>query len=149
MGTDIPLNVWQSIWSSSHRSSIYTIYRENAYKVMMYWYHTPELLHSLNQSNFNLCWRCESHVGLLYHIFWACPVASPFWRQITTKGSLVLNREIEMDPFTYLLGVPVKGLSESVTTLVSHVFTACRCLTAFLWRSTFSPTMADLYVRMQ
>lgn len=42
----------------------------------------------------------------------------------------------------------MSGLSKSHMILNSHIFMACRCLTASLWKSATPPSMAELYNRM-
>lgn len=38
---------WQIIWSQAAKSSICTLYKENTYKVLYFWYMTPSRLKAI------------------------------------------------------------------------------------------------------
>lgn len=54
-------------------SSICSLNKENTYKILMHWYHTPDVLHAIYHSVPDRCWRCTAHRGTLFHIFWGMP----------------------------------------------------------------------------
>lgn len=139
----------QVIWSSAHNSSICSSYKENAYKVLMFWNHTPDWLHSVYPNVSNGCWRCNKGVGSLYHIFWTCSVIVPFWRQLNKMLSTLISRELTLDPLTHLLGLPIRGIPKPQMRLIIHILTAGKCLISRLWKSSSPPALPDLCNRIR
>ncbi|PIO09146.1 hypothetical protein AB205_0071860, partial [Aquarana catesbeiana] len=41
LGEEIPESTWKTIWTQAAKSSLCTLYKENAYKVLFFWYMTP------------------------------------------------------------------------------------------------------------
>lgn len=50
LGREFPPLLWQTLWTQAQRSSICTLYKENAYKILMRWYHTPDVLYAVYPS---------------------------------------------------------------------------------------------------
>lgn len=83
----ICLKTWQAIWSQAGKSSICTLYKENAYKCLKFWYPTPDVLHVIYPS----IWSCHVDKGTLFHTCWSGPLIAPFWhstQQLLTCLSL-------------------------------------------------------------
>lgn len=64
---------WQIIWETVAKTSRCVTYKENIYKIIMHWYKTLTLLHTINPSIPATGWRCLTETGSLEHIFWSCP----------------------------------------------------------------------------
>lgn len=79
---ELSLEDWQMIWSQAAKSSLCTLYRENMYKILYFWYMTPDVLHSIYPTCSDHCWRCLGDKGTQLHIFWSCPLIAPFWHSV-------------------------------------------------------------------
>lgn len=87
LGEEIPIKTWQAIWSQAGKSSICTLYKENAYKCLKFWYPTLDVLHVIYPS----IWSCHVDKGTLFHTCWSGPLIAPFWhstQQLLTCLSL-------------------------------------------------------------
>lgn len=75
----LPLETWQALWKRATKMSLCVTYRENQFKLLMFWYHTPSLLHKLNPNISSLCGRCGTSRGTQFYLFRNCPRIHPFW----------------------------------------------------------------------
>lgn len=146
LGEELPLNSWQLIWSQASKSSICTLYKENQYKILYHWYQTPDLLHSIYPSADCRCWRCNTAVGTLYHIFWTCPLITPYWRLVNSLIHSIFGSWVPFNPTIFLLGLPPPSFSKTARKLHAH---AARCLIALRDPKRDPPSMADLHSRIR
>lgn len=65
----IALPQWQKIWEAISKSSRCVEQRETAYKILFFWYRTPEILQRYDPRVPRVCWKCHGEVGSHYHIF--------------------------------------------------------------------------------
>lgn len=59
----ISLKCWEKIWEAASKSSRCMVHRENIYKILMFWYETPEMLHKQSSSLSGPCWHCGLELG--------------------------------------------------------------------------------------
>lgn len=144
LGHPIAYAEWKQIWERAAKSSSCVTYRENTYKVLMFWYHTPQLLKHLSQDISDRCWRCMVGEGTHLHIFWECPVIVPFWRMVESVFFQLLAIRFPFTPFFYLLNMPKISLKKQFLLLVLQVLTAARRLIARFWLRADAPTRLDL-----
>lgn len=73
--SNTPFNTphWDTIWKLAARSSQCVVYKDNIYKMLMFWYWTPEVLHSFKFEISGNCWSCKSEVGMLVLIVLELP----------------------------------------------------------------------------
>lgn len=140
---------WQMIWSRATKTSQCITYRENQIKLMMFWYHTPTLLHKLNPAIPELCWRCLGGRGTQIHIFWECPKITPFWHMVNTLLFDVLGIRFDLDPQLFLLNLADTPLPKYSMRLLLHITTAARCLIALFWKRDVAPNLMDLLSRLK
>lgn len=69
----ILLPQWQKIWEAGSKSRC-VAHRETAYKILFFWYSTPEVLHRYDPKVPRVCLRCLGDIGSHFHIFWECPI---------------------------------------------------------------------------
>lgn len=148
IGHPISPRQWRHIWEAASRSSICTVYRENQYKILYMWYHTPEFLHARFQSVSPLCWRCGSDVGSTYHIFWTCPRITPYWRIVRKLIKEVTHRNLPLKPIHFLLGLPYMRKPKNLRKFISHILTAARCLISTRWKNPLPPSIRDFVQRI-
>uniref|UniRef100_A0A803K153 Reverse transcriptase domain-containing protein n=1 Tax=Xenopus tropicalis TaxID=8364 RepID=A0A803K153_XENTR len=144
LSTPITMEQWDRIWSNAAKSSICTTIKENIYKILLGWYHTPALLHKLFPDVTPNCWRCDAVPATLYHIFWTCPKIAPLWATVSQVIVRTLCLDLPNDPLTHLLGCPVQGVGKRTQKTLNCIFTATKCLIAAHWKSSSPPSLQDL-----
>lgn len=92
---------WQIIWSQAAKISICTLYEENTYKVLFFWY--MNLLHAIYSSDLDRYWRCRRNSGTLLHIYWQCPSLQPHWCSVQDLLHRLFDVDIPLHLKMYLL----------------------------------------------
>lgn len=138
---DITLLDWENIWESTAKISRCVAHKESTYKILLFWYKTPERLHKYNPTTSNMCWRCNKAVDSHFHFFWECPLVTQFWAQIQKVLEKLMGVSIPLNPMHYILGLPVPGIHKFKRRLMSFVLLAAKRTTPKLWLSTASPTL--------
>lgn len=146
---ELPLAQWQAIWNQTAKSSMCTLYKENAYKILFFWYMTPDVLHAIFPTSSDRCWRCQGARGTLIHIYWECPLIAPFWDKVQHLLSHLLELQVRASPKFFLLGLSPLKLRTPYKKLVRHILTAARCLVALNWKCRSPPSPEDLYSRIK
>lgn len=114
--------------------------RETAYKILMFWYRTPEVLHKYDSSFPQTCWRCLKDIGMHYHILWDCPMILPFWNSVQS----LLKMDLPLDPAHYLLGLPIPGVLKHAKKLISFILLAAKRVIPTGWLFSNPPTQSQL-----
>lgn len=65
-----------------HKGSINVSSQKNGYKIYSRWYRTPEKIHKYHPQVSPQCWRCDTAIGSLAHIWWDCTILQPFWQEV-------------------------------------------------------------------
>ncbi|KAE8599037.1 hypothetical protein XENTR_v10017030 [Xenopus tropicalis] len=149
LGIHITLEQWEKIWTAASKTSICTTLKENLYKIMFEWYHTPFLLQKLFPGTTSACWRCNHNPATIYHIFWTCPVISALWDKTSEILSKITCFSLQKDPLLYLLGLPLQGVGKRTQKVVQSILLGMRCLIAAHWKSPTMPTIPDLINKIQ
>lgn len=132
LNEELPEEQWQTIWTQAAKSSLCTLYKENTYKIFLFWYMTPDILHTIYPTSSDRCWRCQKDRGTLLHIYWSCPLITPFWNMVQQLLACLLELHIPMAPKFFLLGVLQLKIPTPYKKLTRHILTAARCLIALL-----------------
>lgn len=72
------------IWSSTKAASPNILALEASYKVLTKWYLVPARVAKYVPNYSAQCFRGCSELGTLFHIWWLCPKAQIFWKEIFT-----------------------------------------------------------------
>lgn len=134
---------------SKENTNYCTLYKENAYKNIFFWYMTPDVLRAIYPSSSDRCWRCQGDRGTLYHIYWSCPKIGPFWTEAQSLLTRLLGVQVPRTPKLFLLGVSGLQIPKHSKKLLRHILTAARCLIALYWKRRDLPTQTDLYTRIK
>lgn len=145
----IPPKTWQMIWRRATKTSQCITYRESQIKLMMFWYHTPTLLHKLNPEISDLCWRCARDRGSQFHIFWDCSKIQPYWVMVNALIFEVLGIRFPLEPQLFLLNITEQPIPKYSMKLLLHLLTAARCLIALFWKRDSVPSLIDLLARVK
>lgn len=117
LNEEIPIIEWQVIRSQVAKSSMCTLYKENSYKILLFWYMTPDVLHAIFLASSDRCWRCQGARGTFLHIYWSW-WKSHLWRQQSFMRFLpffhffhslfnLLLRCADTPPIFHLLELPI------------------------------------------
>nr|DBA26319.1 TPA: hypothetical protein GDO54_010595 [Pyxicephalus adspersus] len=117
---------WSDIWEAAQKSSICTLYKENLYKIIFQWYHTPDVLHRLFPAVDPICWRCGKQRGTLEHVFWYWPIIQSYWDRVHKLLQDETQQQLTLDPLNHLLGLPLTGLPKLTSKLIAHILVAAR-----------------------
>ncbi|MEE6523628.1 hypothetical protein FKM82_022616 [Ascaphus truei] len=147
LGETLEDDEWDRIIQAAAKSSICTTLKENAYKVLMRWYYTPTRLAKFVKGYSPLCPKQCGEAADLRHMLWSCTKVAPIWEQIRDWIQRILDLEIPLDPWLFLLGRRIQGLSNASHKLIAHFATAtseCYQLTSNVMVSTYlSPCLND------
>lgn len=149
LGEEIPITQWQIIWAQTAKSSICSLYKENSYKILLLWYMTPDVLHAIFPNSSDRCWRCQGARGTFLHIYWSCPLLTPYWSTVQQLLARLLDTQVQASPKFFLLGLSPLKLPTPYKKLVRHILTAARCLIALHWKRSTPPSAEDLYARIK
>lgn len=58
----------------THKLPVTCSAQEKNYKIILWWYRYPILLHRMCPSVSNKCWNCENAPGTMLHIWWDCSI---------------------------------------------------------------------------
>lgn len=118
LGMDIWLNgklIWEPYflripgkWFGGGLSKLHhvSLIEKNLYKILMLWYHTPSVLHSIYQEVLDRCWSYDSHGVTLSRVFWDCFSIQQSWGQVQQLLYQMVGILIPVSPLAYLLNVP-------------------------------------------
>lgn len=132
----------------AHKSSIANHYQESGYKIVTRWYRVPYLLHKIDQTISDKCWRCNAEVGTINHIFWTCPVLRPFWEGVTTTIQSLTSVELKVNPAACLLHLTERPIRKYKKTLTMQLLNAVRACIPALWQQSIPPTKVLWYSKI-
>ena len=141
---DISLLDWERVWRHTSRISRCVAHKESAYKVLMHWYRTPDILHARNPTVPKQCWRCNNAVGSHFHIFWECPPVHRFWLQVKKLLEDLVEAPVTLTPMICLVGLPFPGVPKALRRLISFILLAAKRVIPRLWLSSSPPTIPQL-----
>lgn len=116
----LPLDTRWLIWRRAAKTSLCVFNKENQYKLLMFWYDTPSLLHKPN------------------------PTIFTFWNAVGTLLYEVLGLRFTLDPQLFLLNIPEYPVPSNTTKLLIHILMADRCCIAHFWERTLPLSSLDL-----
>lgn len=114
LGEELSTEQCKIIWSRAAKSPICTLYEENTYKVLSFWYMTPTRLHAIYPPVLDCCWRCRRDRGTLLHIYWQYPSLQP-------SPPSTIRCRYPPHPKMYLLGLLHPKLPRIAKKLTSHM----------------------------
>lgn len=118
--------------------------KETAYKILFFWYKTPEILHRYDPKTPRVCWRCRGDIESHFHIFWDCPLIHPFWMAIQTFIQDLFSVSLPLDPVHFLLGLPIPGLSKCAKKLATFIILAAKRAIPLRWLSPSQPSLSPV-----
>lgn len=139
---------WENIFIKNHKCSLNVNVQENGFKIISRWYRTPSILHKLFPSSSPTCWRCLSGTGSILHIFWSCPILTPFWTSVHKIIKQVTSLDLEFTPAQFLLHHSSRPCRSYCKSLTAHMINAARQCIPALWNSTKPPSIKQWLLRI-
>ena len=139
----ISLPEWRNIWEATSKVSRCVAQKETAYKILMFWYRTPEFLLARKLTPSGQCWRCGSSLGTHYHIFWECPMITPYWSKIHALLGKVLGVPIPLHPLYLLLGLPLPKTPKTLRKLMAFILLAAKRAIPQCWLTNVPPSFTQ------
>lgn len=133
----------------AHKSSLCSKYQEITYKILTRWYRTPSVLASIFPDHSPLCWRCNTQTGTLLHIFWECPVLTPFWRQVLEIIYKLTYVSLQDNPAAIFLNLTPVSSKRYRKSLLKHLLNAARACVPSVWKQRSPPTVAQWFARVR
>lgn len=146
---DLPKDKWERIYDHIHKGPINISAQESGYKIYSRWYQTPDRIHTYHPSVSPLCWRCNSVLGSLLHIWWECPRIQPFWKEVHRIIAQITTYTPDFTPAQYLLhhtSIPYSAYKKS---LPPHLINATKQCIPVHWRRTNPPKIAEWLHRVE
>lgn len=84
-----------TVYLNIHKGSIIVSTHKNGYKIQVWWYRTPTLIHKFCPDIPGTCWRCRSDRGTLLHTWWACPNIQTYWTKVHRIITKVTTYELD------------------------------------------------------
>lgn len=101
----------------------------------------------MSSSSF-LCWRQCGQAGSLLHMWWSCPVISPFW-SIVSALSIELSRlPLTLTPELAILDSDLQGIPFLFKNLVHHILFAAILSIAKNRKTPLTPSLIELTRRI-
>ncbi|CAH2327790.1 Hypothetical predicted protein [Pelobates cultripes] len=83
-----------------HHCAIASKTQETAYKILSWWYVTPDHLQKMNPELDGKYWRCHGSPGSFLHIWWECPIITRFWSRVASIVSQFTDKPLPYHPAT-------------------------------------------------
>ena len=105
-------------------------------------YISPEVLNRLNGNIPDVCIKCETHKGTLFHCLWSCSKFQEFWREVVETLSNTSEVTLPMCPRMCILRLIPKdfNLSRANSKMVTLCLLQARRTIAKCWKSIQRPT---------
>lgn len=96
--------------------------KENAYKILYFWYLTTDVLHVIYPSSSNQCWHCQGYKGTLFHIYWDGLLIAPFWHPTQQLLTRLVKVPVPMTPKFFQLGLSPLKIAKPYRKLLKHPY---------------------------
>lgn len=142
------IDQWLKAAMASHKFSSCINHVELMRKIHLRWYLTPDRLAHMSLSSSRLCWRSCGQVGSLLHMWWVCPIISPFWLQVQALISEITGLQISLSPELAVLDIDLFDLPRPMQVIIHHILLAARISIARLWKTSTTPSLTELCNRI-
>uniref|UniRef100_A0A8C5Q5Y4 Reverse transcriptase domain-containing protein n=1 Tax=Leptobrachium leishanense TaxID=445787 RepID=A0A8C5Q5Y4_9ANUR len=140
---------WSKICELTHHCSTSSKLQETAYKVLSFWYRTPDIINRYDPQVPALCWRCNDALGDMLHIWWECQIIRPFWARIYDILKEFIDPLPEFSPAALLLHHNNYSIASYKRTLAIRVLNTAKALIPLFWRQLTPPPLTLWFTRME
>lgn len=143
-----PLNSWFRAAMAPRKFSSCINHVELMRKIHLRWYLTPDRLVHMFPSSSRLCWRGCGRVGSLLHMWWSCPIISPFWLTVQNLIKEITGLRLTLAPELVVLDIDLFDLPRPLQIIVHHILLAARISIGRLWKTPTTPSITELCNRV-
>lgn len=138
---EITVEEWKYACLQSQVQTINTRFKLLQYKWLMRIYITPVAQHRMDPNTPDLCFKCGTHKGTLFHCLWECSIIQEFWKEIITTLSKVIDTSLPVCPKLCILGLFPKNcaLSKYEKSMVIYSLLEAKHKIALSWKSMYRP----------
>uniref|UniRef100_A0A670II65 Reverse transcriptase domain-containing protein n=1 Tax=Podarcis muralis TaxID=64176 RepID=A0A670II65_PODMU len=147
-GYNIDFERWIEVWNCNIKFTACMALRENIWKMLYRWYHTPVKLAKMYRLKDKRCWKCGEVEGDLYHLWWTCKKVKGFWESIYNELKKIFKYTFPKRPEAFLLGMMDKEIKKEDRTIFLYATTAARIMLAQYWKVETIPNIKDWQIRM-
>lgn len=135
---------WDELCSRPFKALASNSTWERQFKILHRIYITPEKRHRMFPALSNLCNKCQSAVGSLFHCLWSCPHILQFWESVIDKLRLIFRYQLQLGARTCLLGLNDELPDNFRNRDLLHILLHCarKCIMV-LWISDRVPSLSQ------
>lgn len=114
-----------------------------SYKLLSFWYATPtkvKMWYPLSSDTLILA-GCNNSRGDTLHIWWACPLLTPFWNAVCKTIERITGTDGTFSAAFCLFHVSKCPTRLPKLSLTGHLLTSAKLLIPRHWKSSHSPTV--------
>jgi len=106
-------------------------------------YFTPVRLHKMFPGCSDLCFKCKTCKGTLFHVFWSRVLIQPFWKGVHSAIQEITGKHFILSPSLFLLNdIPIDLLDSDFKPLITTlIFLAKKCI-LLKWSTPQVPTIS-------
>lgn len=133
---------WQHVCLQSQVQTINTRFKLLQYKWLMRTYITPVIQHRIDPNTPDLCVKCGTQKGTLFHCLWECSIIQEFWKEIIETLSKITDTYLPLCPKLCILGLFPENctLSKYEKSMVIYCILEAKHKIALSWRSMYRPS---------
>lgn len=132
---------WDELCNRPFKALVSNSIWERQFKILHRLFITPEKRHKMYSSLSEICNKCHSAVGTLFHCLWDCPPILQFWESILDKLCTIFKCHLNLSARTCLLGLEDELPRRFVKRKLLHILLHCarKCLMV-QWISDEAPS---------
>ncbi|PME06199.1 hypothetical protein A8A06_05290 [Escherichia coli] len=144
---DIQENIDESDWRDAclkaQKQTINTRFQLLQYKWLMRMYITPAKLHRMSANIPDVCTKCLTEKGTLFHCLWECAKIQNFWKDVIQCLSEMFNTKVPLNAKLCVLGIYSKNFlqTQKQYAVLDFGLLQARRAIALCWKSMDAPTM--------
>lgn len=140
----IPDDLWVSILSSIHKSSICARLCLLQFKVVHRAHMSKTKLSNIYPDVSPTCDKCNHSDATLIHMYWMCPKLQKFWHDVFHTLSIILKKDLDLSPTLALFGIAGEANAHLVPAelhMVAFSLLLARRAILLRWKGAALPTL--------
>lgn len=125
LGVEITAETWEDICDNAKKISVCNRTKALQLKILHRAHLTPDRLSKFKTGVSPMCSKCKVNTGTFTHCFWTCPKLQAYWSDILGEMEKILKMELELDPVSFLLGLPSSRIINAHQKKLFNILTFC------------------------
>ena len=141
--TNIKWKTWKQACVKAQKQTINTRFKLLQYKWLMRMYITPVKLHHMSTNITDVCTKCSTEKGTLFHCMWECSKMHIFWNEVMKCLSGIFKTTVPLSAKLCILGIYPKNFIQpaKLTKILDFGLLQARRAVALCWKSVDAPTL--------